>query len=67
MRLADGIEARFDEMVVAESLDNGKPEWLAKQVDIPEHLRTCVFLQQHLYIFLSDARYGRQSYQLHSS
>ena len=42
MRLADGIEARFDEMVVAESLDNGKPEWLAKQVDIPrasENLR----------------------------
>ena len=42
MRLADGIEARFDEMVIAESLDNGKPEWLAKQVDIPrasENLR----------------------------
>ena len=33
---------RFDEMVIAESLDNGKPEWLAKQVDIPrasENLR----------------------------
>ena len=42
MRLADGIQARFDEMVAAESLDNGKPEWLAKQVDIPrasENLR----------------------------
>lgn len=42
MRLADGIQARFDEMVVAESKDNGKPEWLAKQVDIPrasENLR----------------------------
>ena len=32
MRLADGIQARFDEMVEAESKDNGKPEWLAKQV-----------------------------------
>ena len=42
MRLADGIQARFDEMVQAESKDNGKPEWLAKQVDIPrasENLR----------------------------
>ena len=35
MRLADGIESRFNEMVKAESKDNGKPEWLAKQVDIP--------------------------------
>ena len=42
IRLADGIQARFDEMVEAESKDNGKPEWLAKQVDIPrasENLR----------------------------
>jgi aminomuconate-semialdehyde/2-hydroxymuconate-6-semialdehyde dehydrogenase len=35
MRLADGIESRFDQMVEAESKDNGKPEWLAKQVDVP--------------------------------
>ena len=42
MHLADGIQARFDEMVAAESQDNGKPEWLVKQVDIPrasENLR----------------------------
>ena len=35
MRLADGIAARFDELSQAESLDNGKPEWLCQQVDIP--------------------------------
>ncbi len=35
MRLADEIEAHFDEMVEAESKDNGKPEWLARVVDIP--------------------------------
>ena len=35
MRLADEIEAHFDEMVKAESKDNGKPEWLARAVDIP--------------------------------
>ena len=35
MRLAAEIEAHFNEMVEAESKDNGKPEWLARAVDIP--------------------------------
>jgi len=35
MQLADEIENHFDELVEAESKDNGKPEWLAKAVDIP--------------------------------
>ena len=35
MRLADEVEAHFDELVEAESKDNGKPEWLARAVDIP--------------------------------
>jgi len=35
MRLADEIKAHFDELVKAESMDNGKPEWLARFVDIP--------------------------------
>ena len=35
MCLADEIEAHFDELVEAESKDNGKPEWLARSVDIP--------------------------------
>ena len=35
MRLADGIAARFDDLVEAESTDNGKPKWLCEQVDIP--------------------------------
>lgn len=35
MRLSEGIKARFEEFVVAESYDNGKPEWLARLVDIP--------------------------------
>jgi len=33
--IARGIEARMDEFVAAESLDNGKPLSLAKRVDIP--------------------------------
>jgi len=35
MHLADIIEEYFDELVEAESKDNGKPEWLARSVDIP--------------------------------
>ena len=35
MRLADEIDRHFDELVEAESKDNGKPEWLARSVDIP--------------------------------
>ncbi len=35
MKLADTIEKHFDELVAAESKDNGKPESLAAHVDIP--------------------------------
>jgi len=35
MRIVRGIEDRFEELVHAESKDNGKPEWLARKVDIP--------------------------------
>ena len=35
MRLADIIDEHFDELVETESKDNGKPEWLARSVDIP--------------------------------
>ena len=35
MKLADEIEKHSDELIAAESKDNGKPEWLARSVDIP--------------------------------
>ena len=35
MKLADLIERDAEKLVVAESRDQGKPEWLARQVDIP--------------------------------
>lgn len=34
-KIADLIAANLDRLAKAESLDNGKPVWLAKQVDIP--------------------------------
>ena len=35
MRLANEIQNHSEELVKAESKDNGKPEWLAEKVDIP--------------------------------
>ena len=35
MHLADFIDKHFDELVDAESKDNGKPKWLARSVDRP--------------------------------
>jgi aminomuconate-semialdehyde/2-hydroxymuconate-6-semialdehyde dehydrogenase len=34
-KISNGIAARMDELALAESIDNGKPLWLAKSVDIP--------------------------------
>ena len=34
-RVADGIEARFDEFVAAEMADTGKSLWQARNIDIP--------------------------------
>lgn len=35
MNVSERIKERFDEFAEAESVDNGKPLWLAKKVDIP--------------------------------
>nr|WP_232059345.1 aldehyde dehydrogenase family protein [Kineobactrum salinum] len=35
MKIADGIEARFDDFLAAEIADTGKPRTLAAHVDIP--------------------------------
>lgn len=35
MRISTLIEANFERLALAESIDNGKPVWLAKMVDIP--------------------------------
>ena len=34
-RLADAVDEHREELVQLESRDNGKPEWLARSVDIP--------------------------------
>ena len=35
MKIADLVEKRAEEFVIAESSDQGKPLWLARAVDIP--------------------------------
>ncbi len=35
LRIAELIEKNLDKLAIAESIDNGKPIWLAKMVDIP--------------------------------
>lgn len=35
IRLSERIQSRLEELAVAESIDNGKPVWLARTVDIP--------------------------------
>ena len=45
LRLSKGIEDRMDEFVAAESLDNGKPVSLARQVDIPRAVSNLSFFR----------------------
>lgn len=44
MKVADGIEKRMDEFVAAESKDNGKPQKLARAVDIPRAVSNFRFM-----------------------
>ena len=54
MRLAKGIEKRFEELVAAESNDNGKPEWLARLVDIPRASKNIEFFATASLHFSSE-------------
>ncbi|MBM3329463.1 MAG: aldehyde dehydrogenase [Calditrichaeota bacterium] len=55
--IADGIEARFDEFVYAESDDTGKPVSLARSLDIPRAIANLRFFAGLLQGF------GGESYQ----
>lgn len=54
MKIVAGIEARFEEMAMAESIDNGKPLWLAKRVDIPRAADNFRFYAQAITQFASE-------------
>lgn len=54
MRIVQGIEARFDKLALAESIDNGKPLWLSKRVDIPRAADNFRFYAQAITQFSSE-------------
>lgn len=54
-RIADLIEANLDRLAAAESLDNGKPVWLAQSVDIPRASANFRFFAQAITQFATEA------------
>ncbi len=53
--IAEMIEANLDQLAEAESLDNGKPIWLAKSVDIPRASANFRFFGQAITQFATEA------------
>ena len=54
MKLADEIHSQSDELVKAESKDNGKPEWLARAGDIPRAVTNFNFFATSILHFDSE-------------
>lgn len=56
-KIADGIEARMDEFVAAESRDNGKPLSLAGHVDIPRAVSNFHFFATAIEHYAAESHY----------
>ncbi len=54
-KVAELIEANIEDLAKAESLDNGKPVWLAKKVDIPRASSNFRFFAQAITQFSTQA------------
>lgn len=54
MKLADKLEESSDDLIIAESLDNGKPESLARAVDIPRASENFRFFATAILHFSSE-------------
>jgi aminomuconate-semialdehyde/2-hydroxymuconate-6-semialdehyde dehydrogenase len=57
LAIAHMIEARMDDFVQAESMDNGKPTWLAKQADIPRAISNLKFFAAAQMNFPSESHH----------
>lgn len=55
MKIADGIENRFEEFCVSESINTGKPLWLCRTVDIPRSIANFRFFASAITQFSSEA------------
>jgi aminomuconate-semialdehyde/2-hydroxymuconate-6-semialdehyde dehydrogenase len=57
LKLVNGIETRMNEFVEAESMDNGKPQWLAAQSDIPRAISNLKFFASAQMNFPSESHH----------
>lgn len=62
LRIADRIHEQLDALAMAESIDNGKPLWMSKRVDIPrasDNFRffATAILHDHSELHDADGRY----------
>lgn len=56
-KIAEGIQLRMDDLAFAESIDNGKPLWLAKSVDIPRARDNFKFYATAITHFASESHH----------
>ncbi len=54
LRIADLIDAKMDQLATAESIDNGKPVSLAREIDIPRASANFRFFAQAITQFHSE-------------
>ena len=55
LRIATLIEDKLDDLAIAESIDNGKPIWLAQAVDIPRASSNLRFFANAITQFASES------------
>ncbi len=55
MEISTRISAQLEELAMAESIDNGKPLWLAKRVDIPRAAANMKFFGSAITQFASES------------
>jgi len=61
IKLSDLIEKNLDKLALSESIDNGKPLWLAKKVDIPRAKANIKFFATAILHFASESHRTSES------
>ena len=60
-KISSGLEDKLEELALAESIDNGKPLWLAKSVDIPRAVQNFKFFASAIVHFSSESHQTAES------
>ncbi|KAL8558784.1 hypothetical protein ACOMHN_043727 [Nucella lapillus] len=61
MRVADQLEARKEELARAESMDQGKPLWLARKLDVPRAVHNFRYFATYILHHENKSRMQEQS------